>query len=192
MKRFDVWTFMSWENEGSVWNKETKRYDSDKVRAIALCYPNGYFIGAINCLRDGDMGEKDENGVYDRVWWADYIDCYGNERETLRPANSEEVELYKKYCSVEGTLADTWQYVFAEITDESGTHVILANRCKLSRMFLIFYYHICIIIADVKRKIRFMKFRWKHRNSTPEEIVDSIIKEAVESKTQQELEEEQQ
>ena len=82
--------FMSWDN------LEVGREDK-YIRAIALCDMYGWFDEAINCVRDCQMGEKDSNGVYERIWHADYIenDCG---RENVRPATIEEVELYLQYC----------------------------------------------------------------------------------------------
>lgn len=71
-------------------------WNEDGERAIALCDGNGYFFQAINCCRDSDMGEKDENGVYSRIWWSDYI--YNLDVEDVRPATKEEVDLFLKYC----------------------------------------------------------------------------------------------
>lgn len=69
--------------------------------AIALCdsYLNGnmFFVEAINCCRDGDMGEKDEKGVYQRHWYGDYIE--NGQPEKIRYATKEEVELYLEYCN---------------------------------------------------------------------------------------------
>ena len=95
MKKIYQKTFMSWKNE-----------DED-IRAIALCDVAGFFYQAINCIRDSQMGEKDEKGVYSRIWWGDNISCYGHETETLRPATYDEVKLYLEYCSVEEE-ADTY------------------------------------------------------------------------------------
>ena len=86
---------MSWENpnEKGTW-------------AIALCDSTGFFCEAINCARDGDMGKKDENGVYERIWYGDNIECYGDELDTLRPATRDEVELYLEYVSLEDAVGN--------------------------------------------------------------------------------------
>lgn len=85
MDELHKYTFKSW-----------KEHESDDCRAIALCNQDGWFYIAINCLRDGDMGRVDENGVYERRWATDYI--YDSAHD-LRPANREEVDLYLKYVS---------------------------------------------------------------------------------------------
>jgi hypothetical protein len=94
-ENLSVMTFMSWENECE-----------QGLRAIALCEESGFFYDAINCVRDGDMGCKDENGVYWRTWYGDNIECYGNELDTLRPATKEEVELYLKYIPIDEAIGD--------------------------------------------------------------------------------------
>lgn len=97
MKERDLYvmTFMSWENE------------CDKnIRAVALCDATGFFFCAINCMRDGDMGEMDEDGVYSRVWYGDNIECYGSELDSLRPATHEEVELYMQHVSIEDAVGN--------------------------------------------------------------------------------------
>lgn len=90
-KNYDVLTFMSWNEED---------LDGSSIRAIALCDDTGLFYEAINAPRDGQMGKKDENGVYDRIWWGDYIEN-GCDVKDVRPATKEEVDLYLKYCPIE-------------------------------------------------------------------------------------------
>ena len=88
MKEKKILTFKSWIN------------DCDKgTRAIALCDETNYFVGAINCVRDSQMGDKDENGVYSRQWWADSV--WKEEEASLRAATKDEVELYLKYIDLE-------------------------------------------------------------------------------------------
>lgn len=95
-KQLKVFTFMSWLNE--EWNDNEKIGD---IRAIALCDCTGYFHEAINCLRDGAVGKKDENGVYERHWYEDNLYCYGDETASLRHATNEEIELYLQYVPLE-------------------------------------------------------------------------------------------
>lgn len=45
LPQLEVLTFMSWDNNYFVRNNEIT------LRAIALCYPNGFFKVAINCMR---------------------------------------------------------------------------------------------------------------------------------------------
>ena len=117
-KRIEIHTVMSWNN---TWGKET-------IRAIALCDAYKWFDAAINCLRDGDMGEKDENGVYSRIWWADEAGSCCDDSD-LRPATPDEVALYRQYCPWEFADSTDDYYgfrtrVLGETTDCYGTHVI--------------------------------------------------------------------
>ena len=111
-------TVMSWENE----------YKGKFLRAIALCHSSGWFDVAINCMRDGSMGEPDGNGVYDRKWWSDEACSCSGDRD-LRPATDDEVALYRKYCPEEfesRTWEDGWSRVrvLGVCSDCYGTHVI--------------------------------------------------------------------
>ena len=134
MKHYTIATYMAWENTERVFNTQAKHYKTDTVTAIALCDSNGYFEVAINCLRDGDMGEKDENGVYERKWSGDYIDCYGDERNTLRPATQQEIDLYLQYCAE--PCSDTYHCVVGILHDTGGTHVVYVQRGWLMRHLL--------------------------------------------------------
>ena len=158
---------MSWENEGSVWNPETNKYESETVRAIALCDPSGYFSQAINCMRDGDMGEKDENGVYDRIWYGDYIDCYGNERETLRPATAKEVELYKKYCPIVDNHLVAYEKAVAEVCTADAIYIVKQRRSWLTCHLLEAVEWFRCIPKRLERKSLWLKYRWQHRNDKP-------------------------
>ena len=158
---------MSWENEGLAWNPETKKYESETVRAIALCDPSGYFMQAINCMRDGDMGKKDENGVYDRIWYGDYIDCYGNERETLRPATAKEVELYKKYCPIVDDYFWPYEKAVAEVRIADTTYIVKQRRSWPMCHLLKVVEWLCYLPKRLKRKLRSLKYRWQHRNDKP-------------------------
>lgn len=100
-KNLQVMTFMSWDNEEWANNR-----NNGNIRAIALCDASGYFFEAINCMRDGSMGEKDHNGVYERHWYGDNINCYGNERESLRLATKEEIDLYLRYVPIEDAVGE--------------------------------------------------------------------------------------
>lgn len=99
-KNLSVMTFMSWDEED--WNNN-KFYGT--IRAIALCDSTGYFFEAINCMRDGSMGKKDSNGVYDRHWYGDYIN---GDEQNLSVATKREVELYLKYVSIEQAIGDLY------------------------------------------------------------------------------------
>ena len=164
MKKLTAETYMSWENETTVWNPEKQVYEKETVRAIALCDQTGYFVQAINCMRDGDMGEKDENGVYQRIWYGDYIDCYGNERATLRPATPEEVELYKQYCSYRSTSTEK---PIGEVRMADATHVIWQSRGWLSRHLLKVQDWFRRIQVDIRVKLVLAKSAWRHRHDKP-------------------------
>lgn len=118
-KNLEIFAFMSWDNEEWVKNRE-----KCNIRAIALCNTTGYFYEAVNCLRDGSMGEKDENGVYERHWYGDYIDCYGDESESLRPATNEEVALYLDYVPLEDALG--------KIFFKNSTNIKIIDKCLSS------------------------------------------------------------
>ena len=92
---------MTWENE--EWSGNQYFW---KIRAIALCDSSGWFFEAINCMRDGSMGKKDSNGVYERTWFGDSI--FADELSTLRPATREEVELYLEYVSLSAAIGDCY------------------------------------------------------------------------------------
>ena len=102
MNKYAKHTFMSWTETGHVWDKASQSYKPETTRAIGLCHPIGgstWFEVAINTLRDGDMGTKDENGVYSRKWWGDNI--YNADVKDVRPASIAEVGLYLKYCDLD-------------------------------------------------------------------------------------------
>ena len=90
-KNYDVLTFMSWNEED---------LDGSPIRAIALCDNSNYFDTAINAPRDGQMGEKDEFGVYPRIWYGDLIENNYTAND-VRPATADEVDLYLRYCPLE-------------------------------------------------------------------------------------------
>ena len=70
------------------------------VRAVALTDGN-WFMEAMNCCRDGDMGEMGDDGVYSRTWATDDLNVYGAEEYDYRPASPSEVDLYLKHCSID-------------------------------------------------------------------------------------------
>lgn len=116
MKSATVLTFMSWYN----------RYNGENVRAVALCDSTGFFYSAINCMRDGSMGEKGEDGVYSRIWWNDYIQ---SDEVGLRPANAEEIKLYLAHCPLESQMEwdDLQARVICQGTGINGTHVVVEH-----------------------------------------------------------------
>lgn len=112
-------TFMSWDEE----------FCGETVRAVALCDSNGYFNQAINACRDSDMGEKDENGVYSRIWYADHIESGG--KGNVRIATPKEVELYLMYCNPGADLFPGIEYV-GELELEDRTIGVYRNIASVS------------------------------------------------------------
>lgn len=90
IKTVSLLRFVAWKNGG----------DPKAETAYALVEGHyDYFRCAINCMRDGDMGEKDERGIWSREWWGDSI--WPEERPTMRPMTYEEVEMYMQYVDVQ-------------------------------------------------------------------------------------------
>ena len=81
VKKYRTLTIKSWGND----------YEGSLPRAVAACDETGWFYCAMNCMRDGDMGLQDSDGVYERLWVADYADDID-----LRNATPEEADLYLK------------------------------------------------------------------------------------------------
>ena len=124
-KNLQVLCFMSWENdEATEWSEERQMFVSTKIRAIALCEQNGYFYEAINCMRDGSMGEKDDNGVYSRHWYADTINCNGDEYASLRYATNEEIELYLSHVSLQNAVGDGKNYKVKIVDKEVSPYAL--------------------------------------------------------------------
>jgi hypothetical protein len=113
---------MSWDNEENYRTGKT-------VRAVALCDrtdSQGFFYAAINCMRDGSMGEKGEDGVYSRIWWGDYIE--NGDVQNLRYATIEEVELYLKHCPLENEEKDLGEKIVCIIYDNERTVAIVQRK----------------------------------------------------------------
>ena len=72
-------------------------WKEDGETPIAFSFDGDYFHEAINCPRDGSMGEKDADGVLECHWYADYLRSYDGV-EDLRYATPAEVKLYMKKC----------------------------------------------------------------------------------------------
>lgn len=89
MKNYRRKDFLSWAQEG---------YD---VRAVALVNENDWFDEAVNCMRDGDMGELGDDGAYERIWYGDCANIYGDDEYDYRPATPSEVDLYLRHCTCE-------------------------------------------------------------------------------------------
>lgn len=86
MTRYKVLTIKSWENIELEYQK-----DERWPRAIAAVSETDWFGMAINCIRDGDMGKRDEDGVYERFWASDQASNID-----LRNATPAEADLYLK------------------------------------------------------------------------------------------------
>lgn len=126
MEKFYKKTFLSWDEKGTVVSRvgEKSVLVEDATRAIALC-DGTWFYRAINTLRDGDMGEKDENGVYERTWYGD--DIFNADVDNVRPATISEVKLYLKYCKLEDEANDDGREVVAIVYDHDQTDVIFRD-----------------------------------------------------------------
>lgn len=97
MGEIEVWRFISWQETDFLDNN----FPHKKITATALAqkYDNGsyyWFERAINTMRDGDMGKKGEDGVYERSWAADSV----SSNYDIRPSTAEEVILWMKHCGV--------------------------------------------------------------------------------------------
>lgn len=106
---------MSWEEE------DFRPGELAYVRAIALC-EGTWFEEAINALRDGSMGEKDGNGVYERHWYGD--DIYNADVSDVRPATLDEVKLYLKYCPLSDQFFQDFEEVVSIIYSPERTDVL--------------------------------------------------------------------
>ena len=72
-------------------------WKEDGETPITFSFDGNFFAEAINCPRDGSMGERDEDGVFARHWVSDWLQGYDGV-EGLRYATPTEVELYMKKC----------------------------------------------------------------------------------------------
>ena len=88
-EHFKVSRFMSWEEE------------SYGVTATALCNDD-WFMAAINCMRDGDMGHQGPDGVYERIWWGDCL--FPDDKP--RPSTIKEVTLFRDHVDLRGYWQD--------------------------------------------------------------------------------------
>jgi hypothetical protein len=86
VKKYSSLTIKSWENIELEYQK-----DHRWPRAVAAVDEKGWFSVAMNCMRDGDMGFQDRDGVYERFWWADEAGDIDLHNATL-----EEADLYLK------------------------------------------------------------------------------------------------
>lgn len=82
MKVYMRYDFVSWEENGHT--------------ATALVNSDGWFEAAINCWRDGDMGDTDEDGICERIWWGDNVDIGDPDATPPRPATNAEARLWLK------------------------------------------------------------------------------------------------
>ena len=74
-------------------------WKEDGLTATALVEnKQGFFGEAINCYRDSQMGEKDKDGYYDRIWYGDHVTNCECEIDTIRPATRVEVVKFITMC----------------------------------------------------------------------------------------------
>lgn len=66
-----------------------------ETTAIAYMTEDAWFVRAINCVRDGDMGAIDKDGVYERQWGYDGVWI----EDEPRLATDTEVGLYLRKAS---------------------------------------------------------------------------------------------
>lgn len=67
-----------------------------ETTAIAYMTEDAWFHMAINCVRDGDMGAKDKDGVYERQWSDDGVWI----EDEPRLATDTEVGLYLRKAGI--------------------------------------------------------------------------------------------
>lgn len=67
-----------------------------ETTAIAYMTEDAWFCTAINCVRDGDMGAKDKDGVYERQWSDDGVWI----EDEPRLATDTEVGLYLRKAGI--------------------------------------------------------------------------------------------
>lgn len=105
--------FKAWQNDG----------DPEAETALALVGHNGWFDVALNCMRDGDMGTKGEDGIYSRAWYGDAV--WDEEAKTLRAMTEAEVDLYLAHVE----LYEEWKECTTEIIVVRGreNYVLIAE-----------------------------------------------------------------
>lgn len=89
--------------------------------SVCFSFDGDWFLSAINCMRDGDMGAKGPDGVYERIWATDSIDT-----KDKRYATPEEVKLYIKHAGV--PLDDPDLYFIALNQTPEYTEAIFERR----------------------------------------------------------------
>lgn len=95
-------------------------YGNEELTAIAYMAENAWFNIAINCMRDGDMGKKDTDGVYDRHWSTDEVWI----EDEPRVATEREILLY--LIKVGGLVA-------CGATDKDNNPLpFVGNRCDIN------------------------------------------------------------
>jgi hypothetical protein len=68
--------------------------ESERI-AICFSFDGEWFPLAINCSRDGDMGDEDENGIYARAWASDWI--HPDEGTKVRYATKGEADIFMEH-----------------------------------------------------------------------------------------------
>lgn len=111
---FEVWRFLSWPDMGP---------DNKMVTATALAQKidgEYYFDVGINACRDGDMGKKGEDGVYERLWVGDWVNDGKVDKENVRPSTAHEAYLWLKHCINHSTQSIYFPYLLLELHIEDG------------------------------------------------------------------------
>ena len=93
MKIYNRWDFLAWEEAGET--------------ALALVNRRGWFHMAFNCMRDGDMGHKDADGIYEIGWATDWLPP----RAKTRPMTEPEVDIYIRHLKT--GLGLEWEWLNA-------------------------------------------------------------------------------
>lgn len=91
-----------------------------ETTAIAYMVENAWFQEAINCMRDGDMGEKDADGVYSRHWGGDevWIDD--------EPRLATEIEIFL-YLHKVGGMKNA-----GAVDKQNNPLPLVGNRCEIN------------------------------------------------------------
>ena len=89
MKSYQRWDFLAWKDD-LAWREGAGP-------SIALVRGD-WFVEAINCPRDGDMGEMDEDGVWSRHWYGDSVSSLS--ADVPRYATIYETRLWLKKCNI--------------------------------------------------------------------------------------------
>lgn len=166
-----------------AWGNDTK----PDVIAIAYMSDDGWFNEAINCTRDSQMGDLDEDGVYSRHWFEDEVWT----TEEPRLATREEIFLYLhkvnlQECGIlneDGTIRTLVNYGYSMKTQEpqmqkENTPTRLELR---QRAFCMYINELCDIYRRNNHKLIGMaEIRNKHHITgiSKEQFFDSELDKA--------------